>query len=180
MTDDSDEDNFEDGLDFEGQEEEEDIAGIRRRLSNEAAVARVGEALDQTLGADRDEEAVPRDHFSPVQVRFPVNAPALRPPAIEENMPDIDIAVENGQDGEKAQDLARSIKVEFDPQDIKFSALKEKSEQLGQYAEGDVVNVKFDLRGREYNGQYYVDLNAWRIVDHVALRLYVSLLSEKE
>ena len=120
MTDDSDEDNFEDGLDFEGQEEEEDIAGIRRRLSNEAAVARVGEALDQTLGADRDEEAVPRDHFSPVQVRFPVNAPALRPPAIEENMPDIDIAVENGQDGEKAQDLARSIKVEFDPQDIKF------------------------------------------------------------
>ena len=25
------------------------------------------------------------------------------------------------------------------------------------------MNVKFDLRGREYNGQYYVDLNAWRI-----------------
>jgi len=49
------------------------------------------------------------------------------------------------------------------PQDIKFSALKEKSEQLGQLSEGDVVNVKFDLRGREYNGQYYVDLNAWRI-----------------
>ena len=37
------------------------------------------------------------------------------------NMPDeVDIAVENGQDGEKAQDLARSIKVEFDPQDIRF------------------------------------------------------------
>ena len=49
------------------------------------------------------------------------------------------------------------------PQDIKFSALKEKSEQLGRYAEGDVINVKFDLRGREYNGNFYVDLNAWRI-----------------
>ena len=49
------------------------------------------------------------------------------------------------------------------PQDIKFSALKEKSEQLGQFSEGDVLNVKFDLRDREYNGQYYVDLNAWRI-----------------
>ena len=49
------------------------------------------------------------------------------------------------------------------PQDIKFSALKEKSEQLGQFSEGDVLNVKFDLRGREYNGQFYVDLNAWRI-----------------
>ena len=30
------------------------------------------------------------------------------------------------------------------PQDIKFSALKEKSEQLGQFSEGDVLNVKFD------------------------------------
>ena len=49
------------------------------------------------------------------------------------------------------------------PQDIKFSALKEKSEQLGRYGEGDVINVKFDLRGREYNGNFYVDLNAWRI-----------------
>jgi len=49
------------------------------------------------------------------------------------------------------------------PQDIKFSALKEKVEQLASMSEGEVVNVKFDLRGREYNGQYYVDLNAWRI-----------------
>ena len=49
------------------------------------------------------------------------------------------------------------------PQDIKFSALKEKSEQLSKFSEGDVMNAKFDLRGREYNGQFYVDLNAWRI-----------------
>ena len=52
-------------------------------MSDEAAVSRVGEALNQTLGADRDEEATPRDHFSPVQVRFPVNAPAFRPPLEE-------------------------------------------------------------------------------------------------
>ncbi|MDA0569271.1 MAG: DUF3127 domain-containing protein, partial [Bacteroidetes bacterium] len=25
------------------------------------------------------------------------------------------------------------------------------------------LTVKFDVRGREYNGNYYVDLNAWRI-----------------
>ena len=30
-------------------------------------------------------------------------------------------------------------------------------------SEGDNILVKFDLRGREYNGNYYVDLNAWRI-----------------
>ncbi len=49
------------------------------------------------------------------------------------------------------------------PQDLKFSALKEKSEQLSGVQEGSIVNVKFDVRGREYNGNYYVDLNAWRV-----------------
>ena len=49
------------------------------------------------------------------------------------------------------------------PQDIKLSALKEKVEQLKGLNEGDEVLIKFDLRGREYNGNYYVDLNAWRI-----------------
>ena len=49
------------------------------------------------------------------------------------------------------------------PQDIKLSALKERVEQLIGLGEGDEVLVKFDLRGREYNGNYYVDLNAWRI-----------------
>ena len=101
-------------------------------MSDEAAVSRVGEALNQTLSADRD-EAAPRDHFSPVQVRFPVNAPELRPPANDnasedgsegDNMPDppavVDFEVENGQDGDKAQDHARQIKVEFEANDIKF------------------------------------------------------------
>tara|TARA_B110000444_G_C18847090_1_gene602758 strand:+ start:980 stop:1378 length:399 start_codon:yes stop_codon:yes gene_type:complete len=49
------------------------------------------------------------------------------------------------------------------PQEIKFAALKERVEQLNGLGEGDEVLVKFDLRGREYNGNYYVDLNAWRI-----------------
>ena len=49
------------------------------------------------------------------------------------------------------------------PSDVKFSALKEKSDQLNGITEGDRVNVKFDVKGREYNDRYYVDLNAWRI-----------------
>lgn len=49
------------------------------------------------------------------------------------------------------------------PSDVKFSALKEKSEQLNGIKEGDQVLVKFDVRGREYNDRYYVDLNAWRV-----------------
>lgn len=49
------------------------------------------------------------------------------------------------------------------PSDVKFSALKEKSDQLNGIQEGDQVTVKFDVRGREYNDRYYVDLNAWRV-----------------
>jgi len=49
------------------------------------------------------------------------------------------------------------------PSDVKFSALKEKSDQLNSIAVGDRVNVKFDVKGREYNDRYYVDLNAWRV-----------------
>ena len=123
---DSEEENFEDGLDFENGDE--DIAGIRRRLSDEAAVNRVGEALDQTLEADR--QVAPRDHFSPVQVRFPVNAPPLRPStgaaeAVEaaDDMPNdevIEFESENGVDGARASELGCQIKVEFSAADIKF------------------------------------------------------------
>lgn len=49
------------------------------------------------------------------------------------------------------------------PSDVKFSALKEKSDQLSNIKEGDQVMVKFDVRGREYNDRYYVDLNAWKV-----------------
>ena len=51
LTDSESEDNFEEGLDFNDQGEEENIEGIRRRLSDEASISRVGEALNQTLGA---------------------------------------------------------------------------------------------------------------------------------
>jgi hypothetical protein len=49
------------------------------------------------------------------------------------------------------------------PQDVKFTAVKERTEQIARLGEGDEVLVKFDIRGREYNGNFYVDLNAWRI-----------------
>ena len=116
MTDSESEDNFEDGLNFQDQEVEEDIAGIRRRISDEVAVSRVGEALNQTLGPDRDEGAEPRDHFSPVQVRFPVNAPALRPPIPEVEVPVpavtmVNYDAENGVDKEHAlQNACRTLK----------------------------------------------------------------------
>ncbi len=49
------------------------------------------------------------------------------------------------------------------PQDIKFEIVKDKCAQLDQYAIGQQVAVSFDIRGNEYNGKYYVNLNCWKI-----------------
>lgn len=49
------------------------------------------------------------------------------------------------------------------PQLVKFQAVQERCGMLDQYAEGDLVKVSFDLRGREWNGKFLTNLNAWRI-----------------
>jgi len=50
------------------------------------------------------------------------------------------------------------------PQDIKFETVKDKTSLLDGVNEGDEVTVSFDVRGREWKGNYYVNLNAWKIV----------------
>ncbi|WP_309400754.1 DUF3127 domain-containing protein [Cerasicoccus maritimus] len=50
------------------------------------------------------------------------------------------------------------------PQDIKFETVKDKTSLLDGLKEGDDVTVSFDVRGREWKGNYYVNLNAWKIV----------------
>ncbi|MCB0531017.1 MAG: DUF3127 domain-containing protein [Lewinellaceae bacterium] len=49
------------------------------------------------------------------------------------------------------------------PQLIKFQAVQERCGLLDNYNEGDQVKVSFDLRGREWNGKYLTNLNAWRV-----------------
>lgn len=49
------------------------------------------------------------------------------------------------------------------PQLIKFQAVQERCGILDNYNEGDQIKVSFDLRGREWNGKYLTNLNAWRI-----------------
>ena len=50
------------------------------------------------------------------------------------------------------------------PQDIKFEVTKEKAEEFTKYQKvGQDVKVLFDIRGNEYNGKYYVNLEAWRV-----------------
>ncbi len=49
------------------------------------------------------------------------------------------------------------------PQDLKFDMVKDKCPVLDEYELGQDVQVSFDIRGREYNGKYYVDLACWKL-----------------
>lgn len=49
------------------------------------------------------------------------------------------------------------------PQDIKFEFYKDKCATLDSFTVGDEVNVHFNLRGNEFNGRYYVNLQAWKM-----------------
>lgn len=49
------------------------------------------------------------------------------------------------------------------PQMIKFECVKEKTSLTDGLSVGDKVKVTFDIRGNEYNGRYYVNLNAWKL-----------------
>ena len=52
------------------------------------------------------------------------------------------------------------------PQTIQFQAVNERCDALQTIHPGDTVTVSFDLRGREWNGKYLTNLNAWRIEKH--------------
>ncbi|WPJ98022.1 DUF3127 domain-containing protein [Coraliomargarita algicola] len=49
------------------------------------------------------------------------------------------------------------------PQDICLQCVKEKVEMVNKLNKGEKVKVSFDLRGREYQGRYFVNLNAWKV-----------------
>ena len=49
------------------------------------------------------------------------------------------------------------------PNDVAFAFTKDRARQLESFAVGDEVKVSFDLRGREYNGRHFIDLNGWKI-----------------
>ena len=50
------------------------------------------------------------------------------------------------------------------PQEIKFECIQENISELDDVRAGDEVEVRFDLRGNEYKGRYFVNLIAWKVV----------------
>ncbi|MDX2134568.1 MAG: DUF3127 domain-containing protein [Saprospiraceae bacterium] len=49
------------------------------------------------------------------------------------------------------------------PQLIKFQLVQDRCNLLDVFSEGDFLKVSFDLRGREWNGKYLTNLNAWKL-----------------
>ena len=49
------------------------------------------------------------------------------------------------------------------PQDICLEFVQDKVSLLDDVKMGQDVTVTFDIRGREYNGRYYNNLQGWRI-----------------
>ena len=61
---------------------------------------------------------------------------------------------------------AREFVIEVDgtyPQFVKFQLVQDRCSLVDNYNEGDSLRVHFDLRGREWQGKYFTNLNAWRI-----------------
>ncbi|MEL7021954.1 MAG: DUF3127 domain-containing protein [Bacteroidota bacterium] len=63
----------------------------------------------------------------------------------------------------QARDLVIEVADGQYPQFIKFQLVQERCSLLDEYNEGEQIKVHFDLRGREWNGKYFTNLNAWRL-----------------
>jgi hypothetical protein len=52
------------------------------------------------------------------------------------------------------------------PQELLIEFVQDKCEVLDKFAPGEEVVVSVNLRGSEYNGRYFVNLNGW-LIRHV-------------
>ena len=52
------------------------------------------------------------------------------------------------------------------PQYIKFQLMNDKTTQVDGFNEGQNIEVHFNLRGRENDGKFYTNLQAWKVVSN--------------
>ncbi|MTB50512.1 DUF3127 domain-containing protein [Lewinella sp. W8] len=61
---------------------------------------------------------------------------------------------------------------------VKFQCTQDRTAIVDDLNEGDEIKVHFDLRGREWQGRYFTNLNAWR-VENISASSGVSTSSEE-
>ena len=69
--------------------------------------------------------------------------------------------VQEFDSGFKKQEFIVETKGEY-PQQIKLELLKDKAGAIKQSDVGKVITVHYNLRGNEYNSNWYVNLIAWK------------------
>lgn len=52
------------------------------------------------------------------------------------------------------------------PQYIKFQLMNDKTSQVDPFNEGQNIEVSFNLRGRESEGKFFTNLQAWKVVSN--------------
>lgn len=62
------------------------------------------------------------------------------------------------------------------PQEIIFQTVNDRIDIIAPYGEGQVVEVSFNLRGRQVGDKYYNTLDAWKVQGEVKQRDELSIL----
>jgi hypothetical protein len=64
----------------------------------------------------------------------------------------------------KIQEFILKVGDDKYPQEVKFQLVNDNVDLLDFIQVNEVVEVTFELRGREYNGTHYVSLNALKVI----------------
>ena len=75
---------------------------------------------------------------------------------------------ENKTDTFQAREFVIEVNNGNYPQFVKFQLVQDRCSLVDNFEEGEQIKVHFDLRGREWNGKYFTNLNAWRVEKPVA------------
>jgi len=70
---------------------------------------------------------------------------------------------ENKTDSFQAREFVIVVESGNYPQYVKFQLTQDRCSSLDPFEEGQEMKVHIDLRGREWNGKYFTNLNAWRL-----------------
>ena len=73
---------------------------------------------------------------------------------------------EVGKKGFKKREIVIETTDKY-PQKVKMEAIGEMIDTLDQYSDGQEVTAHFNIRGNEYNGNFYVNLQVWRMEEYV-------------
>ncbi|MEI6575278.1 MAG: DUF3127 domain-containing protein [Bacteroidota bacterium] len=72
-----------------------------------------------------------------------------------------------GKNGEwRKQDIVIETQAQF-PKKVCMSLWGDKIDQL-KFSEGDAITLSFDLESREYNGRWFTEARAWKVVGESA------------